>query len=95
MSCDCFVGGSATGFFSVLLLAFFQQYLGAATSYVQVYLVSDVPGLALDTDLKNPWRVSFSSGSRFWVSNRGSNTATAYGLPSSIGGATLSPNPKK
>jgi uncharacterized protein (TIGR03118 family) len=49
---------------------------------VQTNLVSDIPGLATITDpaLKNPWGVSHSSTSPFWVSNQGTNTATLYGV---------------
>jgi uncharacterized protein (TIGR03118 family) len=48
--------------------------------YVQTNIVSDLPGVALnqDTNLVNPWGMSFSSTSPFWVSNQGSGTATLY-----------------
>ena len=41
--------------------------------FVQVNLVSDLPGLATITDpeLVNPWGVSHSSTSPFWTSNQG------------------------
>ena len=47
---------------------------------VQTNLVSDIPGLAAVTDanLKNPWGVSHSLTSPFWVSNQGTSTATLY-----------------
>lgn len=65
---------------AVLLLAVSPQRLIADSTYSQVNLVSDVSGLAATTDpnLKNPWGVSFSATSPFWVSNQGSNTATLY-----------------
>jgi len=46
----------------------------------QTNLVSDIPGLATVTDasLKNPWGVSHSPTSPFWVSNQGTSTATLY-----------------
>lgn len=49
-------------------------------SYTQTNLVSDVPGIANHTDpnLKNPWGVSFSATSPFWISNQGSGTSTLY-----------------
>src|SRR6516165_4319988 len=49
---------------------------------VQTNLVSDIPGLATITDsaLKNPWGVSHSSTSPFWVSNQGTSTATLYSV---------------
>jgi uncharacterized protein (TIGR03118 family) len=48
--------------------------------FVQVNLVSDIPGLATITDpqLVNPWGVSHSSTSPFWTSNQGTSTATLY-----------------
>jgi len=48
--------------------------------YVQTNIVSDLLGVApnFDPDLKNPWGVSFSGSSPFWVSNQGSGTATLY-----------------
>ena len=51
-----------------------------ADSFTQTNLVSDVPGLAITTDpnLKNPWGVSFSATSPFWVSNQGSGNSTLY-----------------
>jgi hypothetical protein len=49
----------------------------AEADYVQTNLVSDIPGLAtiLDTSLVNPWGISHSATSPFWVSNQGTNTA--------------------
>jgi uncharacterized protein (TIGR03118 family) len=54
--------------------------LNAATLFFQTNLASDIPGLAANTDpnLKNPWGMSFSATSPFWVSNQGSNNATLY-----------------
>jgi uncharacterized protein (TIGR03118 family) len=50
------------------------------TGFVQVNLVSDIPGLATITDPKlvNPWGVSHSTTSPFWTSNQGTNSATLY-----------------
>jgi uncharacterized protein (TIGR03118 family) len=49
-------------------------------SFTQTNLVSDVPGLAATTDpnLKNPWGVSFSATSPFWVANQASGNSTLY-----------------
>src|SRR5215472_4462065 len=49
---------------------------------VQTNLVSDIPGLATITDpeLHNPWGVSHSPTSPFWVSNQGTSTTTLYGV---------------
>jgi len=56
--------------------------LGADTipAFFQTNLASDVPGLAanLDPNLKNPWGMSFSATSPFWVSNQGANNSTLY-----------------
>jgi len=49
---------------------------------VQTNLVSDILGLAAvtDTNLKNPWGVSHSPMSPFWVSNQKTSTATLYAV---------------
>src|SRR6516164_8669502 len=49
---------------------------------VQTNLVSDIPMLAKITDptLVNPWGVSHSLMSPFWVSNQGTSTATLYAV---------------
>jgi uncharacterized protein (TIGR03118 family) len=51
-----------------------------ADSFTQTNLVSNVPGMAAVTDsnLKNPWGVSFSATSPFWVSNQVTGNATLY-----------------
>ena len=51
-----------------------------ATPYDQTDLISDVTGLALITDpnLHNPWGMSFSATSPFWVSEQGTSNATLY-----------------
>jgi uncharacterized protein (TIGR03118 family) len=48
----------------------------------QTNLVSDIAGLATiqDTELHNPWGVSHSTTSPFWVSNQGTCTATLYAI---------------
>jgi uncharacterized protein (TIGR03118 family) len=50
--------------------------------FVQTNLVSDIPGLATITDpqLVNPWGVSHSTTSPFWVSNQGTSTSTLYAV---------------
>jgi uncharacterized protein (TIGR03118 family) len=56
-------------------------FSNSVTGYVQTNLVSDIPGLAANTDpnLKNPWGISLSpSGSPFWVSNQATGTSTLY-----------------
>ncbi len=50
--------------------------------FVQTNLVSDIAGLATITDpeLVNPWGVSHSPTSPFWVSNQGTSTTTLYAV---------------
>ena len=54
--------------------------LYAANSYVQNNLVSDLPGMAAQTDpnLVNPWGLAASASSPFWISNNHSGTSTVY-----------------
>jgi uncharacterized protein (TIGR03118 family) len=56
-----------------------------AASYIQTDLVSDIVGLATiaDPELINPFGVSHSSTSPFWVSNNAINTATLYAVTDS------------
>lgn len=65
---------------AVGILAIMEAPALLAGSFTQTYLVSDIAGLAAITDpaLKNPWGVSFSSSSPFWVSNQGTNTADLF-----------------
>lgn len=79
-------GVLAVGIFMVVSLAFGTLNLGAlradSPDFVQTNLVSNIPGLATITDaeLVNPWGVSHSPTSPFWVSNQGQNTATLYAV---------------
>ena len=72
--------------FLVTWIAIGALYAGAlraqVADFVQVNLVSDIPGLATITDpqLVNPWGVSHSTTSPFWTSNQGANTATLYAV---------------
>lgn len=52
----------------------------AKADFVQTNLVSDIPGLAEFTDpaLDNPWGVSESTTSPFWVSDQGTGESTLY-----------------
>jgi uncharacterized protein (TIGR03118 family) len=52
-----------------------------ADSFTQTNLVSNVPGLAANTDpnLRNPWGVAFSATSPFWTSDQASGVSTLYG----------------
>jgi uncharacterized protein (TIGR03118 family) len=54
--------------------------LTSAQQYKQTNLVSDIAGMAplTDPNLKNPWGLTRSSGSPWWVSNNNSGTSTLY-----------------
>src|SRR5215475_6737569 len=63
---------------------------GAATAnqassgtVLQTNLVSDLPGVAATTDpnLVNPWGISESGGSPFWISDNNAGVATLYQVP--------------
>src|ERR1700736_1216530 len=70
--------------------------------YSQTNLVSNTAGVAATTDsqLLNPWGISFIAGSDFWIANNNSGTSTLYdnqgkkdaGLVVTIPGATKNPN---
>jgi uncharacterized protein (TIGR03118 family) len=71
----------------------------AGSGYFQTNLVSNQSGVAQVTDpnLINPWGISFSTGSPFWVSNQGvgnqpTATTTVYRVPAASGGLTVNPN---
>jgi uncharacterized protein (TIGR03118 family) len=75
------------GLFGSLSAVFPAVTLGA--SYLQHNLVSDIAGLADHTDinLRNPWGISFSASSAFWVSDNHSGLSTLYnssGTPQSL-----------
>jgi uncharacterized protein (TIGR03118 family) len=59
--------------------------LSAEADYLQTNLVSDIAGLAIITDpnLRNPWGISHSATSPFWVSDQGASTATLYAVTGS------------
>ena len=70
----------------LLLLATPMARAGSLPGYTQTNIVSDIPGMAQFTDpnLKNPWGMSFTATSPFWVSNQGTNTASLYSLKSGV-----------
>jgi uncharacterized protein (TIGR03118 family) len=55
--------------------------------YKQTNLVSDIAGNATlqDPQLKNPWGVSHSASSPFWVSNAGTSASTLYSVDPATG----------
>jgi uncharacterized protein (TIGR03118 family) len=75
-----------------------------AQHYMQTNLVADTmgPAGAVDSNLVNPWGVSRSSGSPWWVSDNGTGVATLYGgagnaiplvvtIPAAVSGQTGTP----
>jgi uncharacterized protein (TIGR03118 family) len=62
--------------FSLFLLPAVTQ----AQHYKQTNLVSDITGMAptIDPNLKNPWGLTRSSSSPWWVANNNSGTSTLY-----------------
>jgi uncharacterized protein (TIGR03118 family) len=81
-----------------------RQLLSVAGGFLQTNLVSDIPGLAAVTDpnLLNPWGLSASSTSPFWVSDNKGGVSTLYNgqgaisplvvtVPTNISGVVGSP----
>jgi uncharacterized protein (TIGR03118 family) len=71
-----------------LTLACAAAYIHA-DSFTQTNLVSNVPGLAANTDpnLRNPWGVAFSGTSPFWTSDQVTGLSTLYnaaGVPQAL-----------
>jgi uncharacterized protein (TIGR03118 family) len=68
--------------FGSLILGAFGSASTQASPFVQTNLVSDIAGLATITDpsLVNPWGMSFSAASPFWISDQGTNVATLYSV---------------
>jgi uncharacterized protein (TIGR03118 family) len=66
----------------------------AAGTVLQTNLVSDLPGVAAVTDpnLVNPWGISESATSPFWISDNNAGLTTLYQVPGA-GGAPVSVNP--
>src|SRR5947209_12426940 len=63
---------------------------------LQTNLVSDLPGVAqqLDPHLINPWGISESTGSPFWISDNNAGVSTLYNARStSTPPFSVSPNP--
>jgi len=62
---------------------------GASNGYLQTNLVSNLPGMAQlqDTSLVNPWGISFSATSPFWISDNGSGLSTLYAVTNDASGS--------
>src|SRR5438067_7022121 len=67
--------------------------LPPGSAYRQTNLLSDIPGLApvLDLLLVNPWGVTATASSPFWVANNG--TSTSRLIRGDVGGAPVVLNP--
>src|ERR1700731_5106957 len=86
----------------VIAFAIPSKMLAQQAGYSQTDLVSNTAGIAKTTDsqLLNPWGISFIPGSDFWIANNNSGTSTLYdnqgkkdtGLVVTIPGATGNPN---
>jgi uncharacterized protein (TIGR03118 family) len=83
MSLRILFSGQSLLIFSTLL---FLAQDAKPDAFAQTNLVSSVSGLAplTDPNLRNPWGMSFSATSPFWVSNQGTNTSTLYGATGAI-----------
>jgi uncharacterized protein (TIGR03118 family) len=82
-----FAGLVAISFLAISLLIAPQGQ--AQTGYVQTNLVSDMTGVAANTDpnLQNAWGIATSATSPFWVSDNGTGLSTLYdssGTPQSL-----------
>jgi hypothetical protein len=77
-------------FVAILLVAVpAALWAGPISGYTQTSLVSDIPGLAAFTDpnLVNPWGITTSGSSPFWISDNGSGKSTLYntaGMPQGL-----------
>ena len=75
------ISRSATTAFCLLALFLFCAAARvSAQHYQRTDLVSDVPGLAAatDTNLVNPWGLTSSAASAWWVSDNGTGVSTLY-----------------
>jgi uncharacterized protein (TIGR03118 family) len=65
---------------AIALVTFAIPGISTAQHYTQKNLVSDIPGMAPITDpnLKNPWGLTRSAGSPWWIGNNNSGTSTLY-----------------
>jgi uncharacterized protein (TIGR03118 family) len=62
-------------------------------AYRQTNFISDIPGLApvLDPLLVNPWGISMTASSPFWVANNGTGTSQLIRDPNGAGPVVLNP----
>jgi uncharacterized protein (TIGR03118 family) len=76
---------------AVILLAASVVPVSAANEFEQTNLVSDIPGMAQNTDpnLINPWGIADGGAFPFWVANNGTGVTTIY----QVNGTTAAPVP--
>ncbi len=81
---------AALALFSAAISPAFSQTTIPPNVFIQHNLVSDIAGTADFTDahLVNPWGISESAASPFWLSNAGTGTATVYN-GSGVASATI------
>ena len=79
LTSSCTVAATLAGF-AILSLTANAQTPSKPNVYVQHNLVSDIPGMAdvTDPNLVDPWGVSTSATSPFWVSDAGKSKSTLY-----------------
>jgi uncharacterized protein (TIGR03118 family) len=77
---------------AIVFLALAPLHSYAATAYVQHNLVSDIPLLAdfTDPNLVNPWGISFSATSPFWLCDAGTGLSTVYTASATVTPGTVS-----
>jgi uncharacterized protein (TIGR03118 family) len=83
-------------YLSVFALALFLiPAVTEAQHYKQTNLVSDIIGMAptFDPNLRNPWGITRSSGSPWWVGNNNSGTSSLYDGSGNPAGNFPSPHP--
>jgi uncharacterized protein (TIGR03118 family) len=78
------------GVLAAVLVLFHANPAGALSTYQEHKLVSDILGFAdnLDPNLQNPWGISSSPTSPFWISDNRTGVATLYngsGQPFPVG----------
>jgi uncharacterized protein (TIGR03118 family) len=80
---------------TTVVMAMVPRMLVAGTLYQQINLVSDIPGMAANTDpnLKNPWGVSFNGSSPFWVSDQMAGVSTLYNGAGQVQGLVVTTPP--
>jgi uncharacterized protein (TIGR03118 family) len=68
------------------------KQMHAATAYIQHNLVSDIPLLAdfTDPNLVNPWGISFTAASPFWICDQGTGLSTVYTASATVQAGTVS-----